>query len=74
MIFWILKWFLINLSIIIFIHHIFLYLKSSLTIPKVKDAVQREYVIPSLENTPPSTEDANMQDELTAFLQNLQNN
>ena len=38
---WVIKWILISFSIIILLHHLYLFFINTLTIPKVKDLINK---------------------------------
>ena len=41
MLFWIIKWFLISVLIIVLLHNLYLFFINTLTIPKVKDLINK---------------------------------
>ena len=84
MLLFIIKWVIISFILIILIHNIFLFLKTTLTIPKVRDLVNKpneryNEMINTINNShkyKDIIEDNkdNMQDELSIFLQDLKKN
>lgn len=77
---WILKQIILSLIIIILIHYLYVFFKTNLTVPKIKDLVNRpvkkyKEIYKSLEREkappPPS---GNMKIELKNYLQSLGNN
>ena len=71
-----LKQIILSLTIIILIHYLYIFFKTNLTIPKIKDLVNRpeqKYrdIYKSLEKSPPQESSSNMKIELTNYLKGL---
>ena len=85
MLLWTIKWVIISLTLIFLAHYLFIFFTNTLTVPKVKDLVNKPSVCYSelLSNTrspekvlPPTKGNnnnatASMQDELNTFLREL---
>jgi hypothetical protein len=75
MFFSILKWVFISLTLIFLIHHLYIFLMNMLTVPKIKDLVnkpnqQYKDILDTLQNTK-KKEDNTMTNELSSFLNEL---
>ena len=82
MVFSIIKWTLISLTLIFLIHHLYMFLLNTLTVPKIKDLVNKpneQYrdIFATLNNNnnktkaPPIPTEQNMTEELSLFLNDL---
>jgi len=79
MVFSIIKWTLISLTLIFLIHHLYMFLLNTLTVPKIKDLVNKpneQYrdIFATLNNNKtkaPITTEQNMTEELSLFLNDL---
>jgi hypothetical protein len=77
MIGWTLKWVLISFVLIFLIHHLYNFFKNVLTVPKVKDLVNKptkeyETIMQTINNGQQKT--VSMNNELSNFLNNLKSN
>ena len=77
MIVWTLKWMLISFILIFLIHHLYNFFKNVLTVPKVKDLVNKpnkeyENIMQTINNGQQKI--ASMNNELNSFLNNLKSN
>lgn len=80
MIYWTLKWIVVSLILIFLIHYLYLFFKTNLTVPKVKDLVNKptekyNEILNTIKALPePTMETPNkedMQSELKNFLSDL---
>jgi len=80
MLFSIIKWIIISLTLIFLIHHLYIFLMDNLTVPKIKDLVnkpneQYKDIFATLERNnqikPTTVAEPNMTDELTQFFNEL---
>ena len=79
MFFSILKWVIISLTLIFLVHHLYMFLLNTLTVPKIKDLVnkpnqQYKDIFETLHTIKPDTAAPNTEqiaDELTSFLSDL---
>jgi len=75
MIFWTIRWILISLVLIILVHYLYSFFKTTLTVPKVRDLVNKPIEkYNEMLNITPQKEKPNkeeMQVELQTFLQDL---
>jgi hypothetical protein len=77
MFFSLLKWALISLTLIFLVHHLYIFLLNTLTVPKIKDLVnkpnqQYKDIFKTMnQDTKESTKNDPMADELTSFLSDL---
>ena len=79
MVFSIIKWTLISLTLIFLIHHLYMFLLNTLTVPKIKDLVNKpneQYrdIFATLNNNKtkaPIITEQNMTEELSLFLNDL---
>ena len=80
MVFSIIKWTIISLTLIFLIHHLYMFLLNTLTVPKIKDLVdkpneQNRYIFATLNNNnkakAPINTEQNMTEELSLFLNDL---
>ena len=79
MVFSIIKWTVISLTLIFLIHHLYMFLLNTLTVPKIKDLVDKpneQYrdIFATLNNNKakaPITTEQNMTEELSLFLNDL---
>ena len=74
-----LKQIILSLMIIILIHYLYIFFKRNLTIPKIKDLVNRpeqkyREIYKSLEKSPPQESSGNMKIELKNYLKGLDKN
>ena len=70
------KWFIISLTLIIIFHYLYVFFLNTLTVPKIKDLVnkpneQYKDMFASLHNNNNNIEKNDMADELTGFLKDL---
>ena len=85
MLFWIIKWFLISVLIIVLLHNLYLFFINTLTIPKVKDLINKpieQYneiqsftnesnYESDISNVKEQNSENDMQNELKSFLNNI---
>jgi hypothetical protein len=74
MLLWIIKQIVLSLVVIILIHYLYLFFKTNLTVPKIKDLVHRpeqKYKEMYQSITPPKEEAADMKLELKKYLNGL---
>ena len=76
MLFFILRQILLSLTLIVVVHYIYIFFKENLTIPKIKDLVNKPKAqyekIYRAARQPPSAEDKNlMKNELQSYLKEL---
>ena len=85
MLFWIIKWFLISVLIIVLLHNLYLFFINTLTIPKVKDLINKpieQYneiqsftnesnYESDISNVKEHNSENDMQNELKSFLNNI---
>ena len=80
MIFSIIKWSIISLTLILLVHHLYTFLMNTLTVPKIKDLVnkpkeQYKDIFQTIEQKKNNTvHTQNMTDELASFLKDLKKN
>lgn len=85
MLFWIIKWFLISVLNIVLLHNLYLFFINTLTIPKVKDLINKPIehyneiqsftnesnYESDISNVKEHTSENDMQNELKSFLNNI---
>jgi hypothetical protein len=78
MIFWTVKWIFISFTLIFLAHYLFIFFTNTLTVPKVKDLVNKPNACYSellaakpMPKQQMPKQQSNMQDELNTFLRDL---